>query len=98
MEDLEEAVNRAREAVSATSDDHPDRAAMLDHLVIMLGYRYERIRKMEDLEEAMEQARKAVVIAPEHHPDHVNELNKAKVFILSSKAHLQTEMFSKHLL
>ena len=53
MEDLEEAIRVARQAVDVTPEGHPDLAAMLNNLGNKLGRRYERTGKMEGLEEAI---------------------------------------------
>jgi tetratricopeptide (TPR) repeat protein len=74
-EDLEEAINRAREAVAATPDDHQNLAAMLNNLGNMLGSRYERTGKMEDLEEAIKRARQALAVTPEDHSDRAGRLS-----------------------
>ncbi|KAH0563243.1 hypothetical protein GP486_002188 [Trichoglossum hirsutum] len=57
MEDLEEAILIARQAVDAvdvTPEDHPDLAGRLNNLGNKLESRYERTGKMEDLEEAIQ--------------------------------------------
>jgi hypothetical protein len=53
MEDLEEAILVARQAVDVTPKDHPDLAGRLNNLGNKLGRRYKRTGKMEDLEEAI---------------------------------------------
>src|SRR2546421_12778568 len=49
MEDLEEAIRRAEEAVAATPDDHPELAGRLNILGINLGCRFKRTGRIEDL-------------------------------------------------
>lgn len=56
MEDLEEAIKRAQEAVAATPDDHPNQAPMLNNLGNMLGLRFDRTGKMENLEQAIQRS------------------------------------------
>jgi hypothetical protein len=48
MEDLEEAIERARKAVAATPDDHPDRVGWLSNLGNMLESRFVRIGTPKD--------------------------------------------------
>jgi hypothetical protein len=50
MEDLNEAIDRAREAMAVTPDDHPDRIMWLGNLGAKLERRYERTGRMEVLE------------------------------------------------
>ena len=72
MEDLEDAINRVREAVAATSNNHPDRAGRLNNL----GNKLEsRTGKTEDLEEAIQRAREAVAATPEDHPNRAGWLH-----------------------
>src|SRR2546421_9846945 len=75
MEDLEEAIRKAEEAVKATPEDHPDLAGRLNNLGNKLERRYERTGKMEDLEEAIRKAEEAVKATPEDHPDLAGRLN-----------------------
>ncbi|RYP58987.1 hypothetical protein DL771_011041 [Monosporascus sp. 5C6A] len=83
MSDLEEAISVAREAVDATPQDHPDRAARLNNLGNRLGDRYSRTGAMSDLEEAIGMdleeairvAREAVDATPQDHPDRAGWLN-----------------------
>jgi hypothetical protein len=53
MEDLEEAVGVAHQAVQTISEDHPDLAGSLNNLGTKLERRYERTGNMEDLDEAI---------------------------------------------
>ncbi|RYP34795.1 hypothetical protein DL768_011034 [Monosporascus sp. mg162] len=75
MANLEETIGMAREAVDATPQDHPDRAALLNNLGIRLGNRYSRTGSMADLEEAIGVAREAVDTTPQDHPDRASRLN-----------------------
>ncbi|KAH0556259.1 hypothetical protein GP486_005813 [Trichoglossum hirsutum] len=59
MEDLEEAIRVAQQAVDATPEDHPDLAAWLNALGNKLRRRYERTGKMEDLKEAIQVTQQA---------------------------------------
>ena len=59
MEDLEEALRVARQAVDVTPKDHLDLATMLNNLGTKLESRYERTGKMEDLEEALQVTQQA---------------------------------------
>ncbi|PNP58764.1 hypothetical protein FNYG_15026 [Fusarium nygamai] len=52
MRDLEEAIERAKQAINLTPDDHPDLAAWLDNLGHKLHQRYEQMGEVRDLEEA----------------------------------------------
>ena len=75
MEDLEEAILVARQAVDVTPKDHPDLAGWLNNLGTKLESRYERTGEMEDLKEALRVARQAVDVTPEDHPDLAGRLN-----------------------
>src|SRR5436190_1902559 len=75
MDDLEEAIQGAREAVDATPRDHPDRAGRLNNLGIRLGDRYSRTGAMDDLEEAIRVALEAVDATPQDHPNRAGRLN-----------------------
>jgi len=75
MEDLEEAIQVARQAVDVTPEDHPDLAERLNNLGNRLESRYERTGKVEDLEEAIRVARQAVDVTPKDHPDLAGRLN-----------------------
>ncbi|KAI9863865.1 MAG: hypothetical protein M1813_003517 [Trichoglossum hirsutum] len=69
MEDLEEAIRKAEQAVKATPEGHPDLATWLSNLGNMLERRFERTGRMEDLEEAVHKASQAVKATPKGHPD-----------------------------
>jgi hypothetical protein len=51
--DLEDAIQAAQKAVESTPEDHPDRAATLNDLGVMLSMRYERTGSIADLEDAI---------------------------------------------
>ncbi|KAM0710559.1 hypothetical protein Q7P35_002230 [Cladosporium inversicolor] len=74
-DDLEGALDAARQAVDSTPMDHPDRAAYLSTLSYVLSRRYELTRDIEDLEEATSVARKAVQVTPVDHSDHATYLS-----------------------
>ena len=75
MEDLEEAIRVARQAVDVTPKNHSNLAAWLNNLGNKLGRRYECTGKMEDLEEAIQMARQAVDVTPKDHPNLAGRLN-----------------------
>lgn len=69
MADLEEAIDIARQAVAATPNDHPNRAACLDNLGTKLGRRYKRTRAVADLDDAsvhLQEAWDTTVAVPFH--------------------------------
>ncbi|KAL9563958.1 hypothetical protein ACKAV7_011993 [Fusarium commune] len=80
MKNLEEAIETARQAVKSTSNDHPDKAAMLNNLGVFFERRYERTGEMKNLEEAIETSRQAVKSTPDDHPDQAGRLNNLGVF------------------
>ncbi|KAL4775821.1 CHAT domain-containing protein [Aspergillus nidulans var. acristatus] len=71
----EESIHIGREAVKATSDDHPDQAARLNNLGIRLRDRHKRIGTIADLEEAIQMVREAIKTTPEDHPDYAMYLS-----------------------
>ncbi len=78
-------VEKARQAVKSTPDNHPNLASMLDTLSSHLVRRYERIENTDDLEEAIEKAWQAVESTPDDHPDLARWLsNLARAYLLSS--------------
>ncbi len=81
MNDLEEAIDREREALAITPNNHPDRAAMLNNLGKKLASRYEGTGKMEDMEEAIAQARDALAMTPDNHSDRAARLHKLENMI-----------------
>jgi tetratricopeptide (TPR) repeat protein len=68
MEDLEEAIRVARQAITITPRNHPDLAAMLNNLAVRFSSRYERIGAMKDLEKAIRVARHAIGVTSDDHP------------------------------
>jgi len=75
MDDLEEAIRMARQAIDITPKDHPDLAAWLNNLGNKLESRYERTGKIEDPEESIQVARQAVDVTPEDRLDLAGRLN-----------------------
>jgi hypothetical protein len=61
MQDLEEAIKAAQQAVDSTPVDRPGRAGRLNNLGNNLCSRYERTGQMQGLEEAIKAAQQAVV-------------------------------------
>jgi hypothetical protein len=59
MEDLEEAIWRAEQAVTATPYNHPNLAGKLSNLGNMLVRRFERSGLLADLEEAIRRLEQA---------------------------------------
>ncbi|RYP13603.1 hypothetical protein DL765_006804 [Monosporascus sp. GIB2] len=68
-------MGEAEMAVSATPEDHRDRAGNLKNLGSKLFSRYERTGNMNDLEAAILKAEIAVSAIPEDHPDRAAMLN-----------------------
>jgi tetratricopeptide (TPR) repeat protein len=68
MEDLEEAIRVARQAIAARSRNHPDFATMLNNLAFRLSSRYERTERVNDLHEAARLAARATRITHDDHP------------------------------
>ncbi|KAL4964040.1 uncharacterized protein BDV14DRAFT_175565 [Aspergillus stella-maris] len=65
--DLNGDINRARQAVQATTEEHPDRGTWLLVFVTRLIERYEFENNAADLEEALGVCRQAVQSTPETH-------------------------------
>jgi hypothetical protein len=57
MNDLEEAIWTAQQAVELTPADHPDRATHLNNIGVFLQRRYERRGEIRDLEESIQTGR-----------------------------------------
>ncbi|QKX64818.1 uncharacterized protein TRUGW13939_11994 [Talaromyces rugulosus] len=74
-EDLDEAVNIAREAADITPPNHPDLASRLNDLGSALAKRYSRNSKIEDLEQAISSIERAVDLTPPDHPDLASRLD-----------------------
>jgi tetratricopeptide (TPR) repeat protein len=68
MEDLEEAIRVARQAIAARSRNHPDFATMLNNLAFRLSSRYKRTERVNDLHEAARLAARATRITHDDHP------------------------------
>jgi len=75
MEDLEDSIRRAQQAVNITPQDHPDLAMYLNNLGYKLETRFEKTGRMEDLEESIRRAQQAGDIMPQDHPDLAMYLN-----------------------
>ena len=75
MEDLEESIYQAQQAVDITPQDHPNLGMYLNNLGNRLQSRFERMGRMEDLEESIRQAQQVVNITPQDHPDLAMYLN-----------------------
>ena len=52
-EDFKEVIEKGKQAVAKTQEEHKAFAGRLNNLGVMLERRYERTGKMEDLEEAI---------------------------------------------
>ncbi|KFY31375.1 hypothetical protein V493_01162 [Pseudogymnoascus sp. VKM F-4281 (FW-2241)] len=65
--DLNGDINRARQAVQATTEEHPDRGTWLLGFATRLIERYESENNATDLDEALSVCRQAVQSTPEHH-------------------------------
>lgn len=74
MDNMELAISKAELAVSATPEDHSDRARRLNNLGIMLFYRYNQTGNMDDLDTANSRLELAVSITPKEHPDQAERL------------------------
>ncbi|KAH0430361.1 hypothetical protein CcaCcLH18_07873 [Colletotrichum camelliae] len=75
LDDLENAIRVARQAVQATQDDHPDRAAFLNNLGVKLSSKCLDTGSMEDLEEAVCITRQAIKTISGDHPKQAACLN-----------------------
>ncbi|KAI8628835.1 CHAT domain-containing protein [Xylariaceae sp. FL1651] len=75
IDDLNRAVDVAGQAVNATPEDHPDRAAILNNLGNWLGTRFDRTGSIDDLNRAVDVVDEAVNATPEDHPDRAGRLN-----------------------
>lgn len=90
IEDLEEAIEKAKQAVDSTAKENPYFVERLNNLGIMLERRYERTRRIEDLEEAIRLTKQAIKVTSDDHPDLVACLNS-----LSVKLHSRYERTRK---
>ncbi|KAH7014620.1 CHAT domain-containing protein [Microdochium trichocladiopsis] len=81
MADFEEAIRVGREAIDATTLDHPDRPGRLNNLGIRLRDRYLRTGAMADLEEAIRVGREAIDSAPSDHPDRAMLTNNLGTYL-----------------
>jgi tetratricopeptide (TPR) repeat protein len=67
VKDVDESVETLGNAVSFTSDDHPEKSMYLNNLGISLITRFERLGEVKDLNKSIEMLEKAVVLTPEDH-------------------------------
>ena len=74
VDDLNEAIVLARDALSLRPPGHPDRSSSLDNLAIHLVYRYKELRGIDDLNEAIILTRDALSLRPLGHPDRSRSL------------------------
>ena len=75
MHDLEAAISKAELAVSATPENHPDQATLLNNLGLMLLDLHRRTGNMHGLEAAISKAEVAVAATPENHSGRARLLN-----------------------
>ncbi|KAL4964463.1 CHAT domain-containing protein [Aspergillus stella-maris] len=75
MAGLEVGIQRRREDVRTTPEDHPDNARRLSNLGNQLGKQYSRTGVLADLEEAIQYGREAVHATPEDHPNRARRLS-----------------------
>ncbi|KAH6667397.1 hypothetical protein B0J14DRAFT_602149 [Halenospora varia] len=92
MENLEDAIQMARQVLEVTPKSYPDLAGRLINLGIVLEIRFGRTENLENLEEAIQLARQAVDLTPEDHPDLVGNLEMAKpVFVQDTRVEQSKE-------
>jgi hypothetical protein len=75
IDELNHAVEAAKEAIKSIPLNHPNRPALLSNLGIQLGRRFERTGLMDDLNRAVEVADMAVDTIPQDHFDRAGRLN-----------------------
>jgi len=75
MDDLNQAVDAAGQAVAATPQGHPDRAAILSNIGSQLSRRFGRTGAIDDLNHAVNIASEAVDATPQGHPDQAGRLS-----------------------
>ena len=68
IQDLEDAIKYAREALNKTPSNHLMLATMLSDLGSQLSDRYDRMGNMQDLEDAIKNTQAAVNITTSGHP------------------------------
>jgi tetratricopeptide (TPR) repeat protein len=88
MEDLEEAIRKAEQALDAAPKDYLDLEAMQNNLGNKLGFRFERTGRIEDLKEAIRKAKQAVEATPKGHPDLAGRLNNLGNQLLNQQIQL----------
>ncbi|KAI6352923.1 hypothetical protein MCOR31_011814 [Pyricularia oryzae] len=69
MENIKEAITRAREAVEATGPNHLAKPLRLNALGVALGERYQHSGDIKDLEEAIAVTKEAREATPQDHPN-----------------------------
>ncbi|KAH7124311.1 hypothetical protein EDB81DRAFT_215218 [Dactylonectria macrodidyma] len=69
VDDIQKAIHRAEEAVTATHIDEADYAPRLRNLIVMLMKKHERTRSLEDFDEAILHAEVMLTITQGLHPD-----------------------------
>jgi CHAT domain-containing protein len=79
VNDLNMAVSEAGETVAATPHDHPNRAATLNNLAVILCTRFERTGDLSDLNMAIARVEEAVAATPHDHPNQTAMLNNLAV-------------------
>jgi nucleoside phosphorylase len=83
FEDLEEAIDWAKQAIAVTPTDHPALAERLNTLANQLLRRFERSAGLDDLEEAIHLARQSVEMTPHDHPDMAGKLSSLSIILKS---------------
>ena len=75
IENLDEAIVLAREALALHTPGHPDWSTSLTNLALHLLTRYKQLGGVEDLDEAIVLAREALMLRTPGHPDRSMSLN-----------------------
>jgi tetratricopeptide (TPR) repeat protein/CHAT domain-containing protein len=83
LQDLEEAITKARWALERTGADDEAYAGRANNLGVMLGRLYQRLGRMEDLEEAIQMSRQVIEATPEDHLDLAGSLNNLGIMLQS---------------
>ncbi|KAJ7476523.1 CHAT domain-containing protein [Mycena latifolia] len=82
LKDIEDAVQKAREAVNIiTSANAPERARCLHSLSVALGHRYSILKDPQDIEESIESSREAVELTPADSSDRAARLQHLARFL-----------------
>ena len=69
MEDLDEAIVLAQDALVLRPPGHPHRLRPLNNLALSLFARYKQLKRMEGLDEAIELNREALKLRPPGYPN-----------------------------